>query len=426
MRIAYLCADRGIPVGGHKGASIHVRAVAQALAALGHQVTVLALRAEGGPPPGFRPKVVELPFDRTFKDLRRSIDEEGRSVLSSELYGLMLNSVCHEGLAELERSGPVDAVYERYSLWSVAGLRYARSRRVPFLLEVNAPLVHEQQTYRDLELAELALGLERFLFREADALFVPSGELRAYVESRVGRRKHLHVVPNGADVELFAAPQPLPPAAGRRLRDRFVIAFVGSLKPWHGIEILLGSFEQLHAARPGTRLLIIGHGPLLSRIEALRRRLGEQVVQVLGEVPHQDIPRWLRLADVGVAPYPPIDEFYFSPLKVIEYMAAGLPVVASRIGQIEELVRHEATGLLVDAGSRDQLTAALSRLADDRRLRRRLGRKGLRRARSHYSWTRVAERIDAVLERLHGRYRGPQLDAVARIAGASSRRGRRP
>ncbi len=315
-------------------------------------------------------------------------------------------------------------MYERYSLWSVAGLRFARSREIPFLLEVNAPLVHEQQTYRDLELAELASGLERFLFREADALFVPSSELRDYVHARVGPRKHLYVLPNGADVEMFGGPQPLPPAGAVASRDTFVIAFLGSLKPWHGIEVLLNAFEKLHASRPEARLLIIGNGPLLPRVEALQARLETGVVRVVGEVPHHEIPHWLRQSHVGVAPYPVLEEFYFSPLKVVEYMAAGLPVVASRIGQIERLIQHGKTGLLVSPGCRRELSAALARLAADRRLGRRLGRRGRERAQRHHSWARVAERIDDVLSRICDHYERKKSRGAASVGRAPARAGR--
>jgi len=400
MRIAYLCADRGIPVAGNKGASIHVRSVAQALAQRGHDVTVAALRVDGESPSDYLPGTVEIPYDRTYKALRRSIDGDGQSVLSSEIYSLLLNSASHEGLAGLEQDGGVDAVYERYSLWSVAGIRFARLRRIPYLLEVNAPLVHEQQLYRELRLSDAAEGIERFLFSEADAIFVPSTELAEYISRKVGKRRRLYVTPNGVDLDRFAPPSPLADPAARAPKERFRIVFLGSLKPWHGIGVLLDAFEQLRTELPGAELLVLGHGPLRDKVEEFASRLGPEAVNVTGEVPHQQIPKWLREADVGVAPYPEIEEFYFSPLKVIEYMAAGLPVVASSIGQLRHLVCDEHTGLLVTPGDPESLAAALRRLAEDRKLRARLGRRARERAISKHGWDKVAGRIDEVLQQL--------------------------
>lgn len=400
MRIAYLCADRGIPVAGNKGASIHVRAVAQALAQRGHDVTVAAVRVDGEPPSDFLPRTMEIPYDRTCKALRRSIDGDGQSALSNEIYSLLLNTASHEGLAALELEGGVDAVYERYSLWSVAGIRFARSRRIPYLLEVNAPLVHEQQSYRELRMIDAAEGIERFLFSEADAIFVPSEELADFIYRKIGKRRRLYVTPNGVDLDCFIRPaQSTVPAAGSR-KDRFRVVFLGSLKPWHGIAVLLDAFERLRADRPEAELLVVGHGPLSDEVEALAARLGSAAVKLTGEVPHREIPEWLRESDVGVAPYPEIEEFYFSPLKVIEYMAAGLPVVASSIGQLRHLVSDEHTGLLVPPGDPDSLAAALKRLADDRKMRAKLGRRGQERAISKHGWDKVAGRIDEVLRQL--------------------------
>lgn len=410
MRIAYLCADRGIPLGGNKGASVHVRSVSQALAERGHDVSVVAVRVGETPSQDFAPTIVEVPFDRTLKGLRRSVDSEGHSVLSSEIYSLLLNSACHECLAEVESQGRIDCLYERYSLWSVAGLRFARSRGIPFVLEVNAPLVLEQVEYRDLKLRETALGIEKLLFSEADAIFVPSRELADHVEGRVGGRPKVIVTPNGVRSGHFSGPHPLAVRNGESSTEEFTVVFLGSLKPWHGLGVLVRAFRRLRRTVPNARLLVVGKGPMRPEVEKLQLEMGTDVVELTGELPHHEIPDRLRTADVGVAPYPDLDPFYFSPIKVIEYMAAGLPVVASSIGQLTELIVQERTGLLVDPGDPDALAEALEELAQDRARRRRMGRRGQHRALTKYTWEGVARRVESVLARL-----------VAKAARASAR-----
>ncbi|MCH7823683.1 MAG: glycosyltransferase family 4 protein [Acidobacteria bacterium] len=403
MRIAYLCADRGIPLSGCKGASIHVRAIAQALAQRGHDVQVAAVRDTDGVP-GFLPGITPVGFDRSLKDLKESIRDAGGRVLASEAYGLLLNSLCFDTLENIHRQGSIEAVYERYSLWSTAGARFAHKHRIPYVLEVNAPLVGEQRAYRDLALPEVAEGIEAYLFRRADAIFVPSEELRDYIIGRVGLRPRVIAIPNGVDLRLFDEPPDLTGRDRERLENRFVIAFVGSLKPWHGIDSLLVAFERLKSSEPRAHLLVVGAGPLLPRVREEAERLGEDAVTVVGAVPHQQVAAWLRYADVGVAPYPPLEDFYFSPLKVVEYLAAGLPVVASDIGQLPQLVAHEQTGLLVPPGDATALAEALARLCSDAKLRRRMGRRARRRARAHHGWEQVAARVDETLERLRGKY----------------------
>jgi glycosyltransferase involved in cell wall biosynthesis len=97
--------------------------------------------------------------------------------------------------------------------------------------------------------------------------------------------------------------------------------------------------------------------------------------------------------DVAVAPYPKLAHFYFSPLKVYEYMAAGLPVVASRIGQLENLVKPDANGMLVPPGDTAKLAAAFERLQADPELRARLGRAGRELVMREHTWDAVAQRI---------------------------------
>jgi glycosyltransferase involved in cell wall biosynthesis len=97
--------------------------------------------------------------------------------------------------------------------------------------------------------------------------------------------------------------------------------------------------------------------------------------------------------DVGVAPYPNLSHFYFSPLKVYEYMASGLSVVASRIGQIADLIEHGVTGLLYPPGCPDNLSTALERLRLEPDLRCRLGHAARAKVIRHHTWDAVAKRI---------------------------------
>jgi glycosyltransferase involved in cell wall biosynthesis len=108
--------------------------------------------------------------------------------------------------------------------------------------------------------------------------------------------------------------------------------------------------------------------------------------------------------DAAVAPYPALANFYFSPLKVYEYLAAGLPVVASRLGQLERLVEHGVTGLLVPPENAAALADALERLQGDGALRARLGQAARARVLRDHTWDAVVRRI----LRLAG------LDAAAR------------
>ena len=100
-------------------------------------------------------------------------------------------------------------------------------------------------------------------------------------------------------------------------------------------------------------------------------------VQFTGRVPHGDVPSLLSAADIAVAPYPGLEQdLWFSPLKVFEYMATGLAIVATDVGQIRQVLRQDTSGLLVPPGDAASMAAALQRLLADDDLRRRSGGPG--------------------------------------------------
>jgi glycosyltransferase involved in cell wall biosynthesis len=199
----------------------------------------------------------------------------------------------------------------------------------------------------------------------------------------------VRVVANGVDPRRFSDASVQP-----RTRDRFVVGFVGTLKPWHGLSTLIDAFARILTTIPDAHLLIVGDGPERDAIERTiaERRLAPRVT-LTGAVPHDAVPSFLHDMDVAVAPYPRLDDFYFSPLKLTEYMAAGLPVVASAIGQVTSLVRHEDTGLLFTPGDVTGLARALQRLHADAALRECLGQSARAFVAEHCTWRSIFDRI---------------------------------
>jgi glycosyltransferase involved in cell wall biosynthesis len=139
---------------------------------------------------------------------------------------------------------------------------------------------------------------------------------------------------------------------------------------------LLEAFGNLYQTDPSYRLLLVGHGPLRSELEEQVRAQGWQGgVTFAGAVEHNQMPGYIAAMDVTVAPYPALEEFYYSPLKLFEYMAMGRPVVAARIGQVADIVTDGMNGLLFEPGDSQGLARCIRRLKEDPPLREELGRK---------------------------------------------------
>ena len=379
MRIAYCCADPGVPVFGTKGCSSHVQSVLAALLRRGDDVALFAARTGGRQPAHLAPVTVhELPRRRG-----GGLTDQERAAQTVDV----------DLRTALEEHGPFDLVLQRYSLWSAAGMEYARDTGTVGVLEVNAPLIAEQATYRGLVDRAGAEAVAQRAFAAATAVFAVSEEAAAHIGVPV------HVVPNGVVLHRFTP-------AGHRRRETFTVGFVGSLRPWHGLGTLVEAFALLHARRPHARLLVVGDGPGRGELEtAIDARGLSDVAPLTGAVAPTDVPPLLDAMDAAVAPYGNLDGFWFSPLKVFEYMAAGLPIVASRIGQIERVLDHDRTALLTPPGDADAIADALVRLADDACLRARLGRQARAVAEERHGWDAAVDRIIRLAE-LAGAARG--------------------
>lgn len=402
MKILYINFDRGIPVLGDKGASVHVRSFINAAVALGHEV-VLACTAlgAGNPAPAAHLIQLKIAVDGTATSLEciaqgLPLSDLDDPILRRELDRIVTDrlftaQLLHELSAIQFRP---DLVYERHALFHQSGVHIAAQLGVPRFLEVNAPLIDEQAKYRGLRLAKAALTAQAYSYHSAGGIIAVSDAVATHVQSVIGNSTKLRVIPNGVDLAAFnktacktVIPHPFAPTTGP------VVGFIGSFKPWHGVTLLLDVFAAVATHRPNLRLLAVGDGPelALARARASEADLVDKVL-LPGRVAHADIPTWLAAMDLTVAPYLPQPDFYFSPMKIVESLAAGRPVIAPRIGQIPELVADGKTGLLFEAGDANDLVLALSTLIDDQLLRQKMS-VAARNSASTRSWTATVAKI---------------------------------
>jgi glycosyltransferase involved in cell wall biosynthesis len=365
VRVLYSAIDQRVP--GTKGGSVHVAAVAEGLAALGHDVHVLATPGDGPFPAGavhWRP--MTPPFGA--KELRWARTGAVRR------------------LAQQLRP---DAIIERYYNFGGEAIAAGRDIGATTVLEVNAPVIdHRGSVKGAIDRALIFQPMRRWrerLCRRADLIVSPSA---AILPPDTPRAKILELE-WGADTDRFRpdvdGPVPFLRPAG------VVAVFAGAFRSWHGAVNLVRAIRLLRER--GCRnvaALFLGDGPELQRVRDESRGLDHVVIA--GAVPHRLLPVCLASADIGVAPFdvsahrPLSLGFYWSPLKIFEYMAAGLPVVAPAVDRIPSLVGHQHEGILYDPANPAALADALELLAEDAALRARLGRAARDRVVREYSW----------------------------------------
>jgi glycosyltransferase involved in cell wall biosynthesis len=377
MRVAYVCTDPGVPAFGNKGSSVHVQAVLGVLAEQGAEVHLVT------PRPGEDP-----PLHLAGVHVHRLFLPPARTPASREVAARRADDQVAGVLDLLAAHDPLDLVYERHSLWGRTATRWAEHNGVASVLEVNAPLVDEQARHRVLVDRTAADQIATEALSRAGTVVCVSDRVADWARARSRNPGRVHTVPNGVNTHRIR------PAETTPASTPFTIGFVGTLKPWHGVADLVSAIAILAETDRTYRLLIVGDGPEAESLEAQVRRDGvEDMVEMTGAVDPQDMPRLLHRMHVAAAPYPVSPDFYFSPLKVYEYFAAGLPVVATRVGDLPSVLGDGRLGLLTEPGNPGALAAACEALRADENLRWKLGRQARCAAEENHDWTQVVSHI---------------------------------
>lgn len=361
------------------GQSVHLDALVKALRDAGHEVRV------AGPPlydkagfggesrmvalirrrlPGWAAELAELAYTvPSWRRLRRAADEFRP-----------------------------DVIYERYNLFYLAGAILARRRRLPLLLEVNAPLAEERARFGALRLRRLARACERFVWRRADRVLPVTEVLAGHVLAAGVPRERVEVIPNGIDLGDFPPPAADDPAA----KTTLILGFVGFVREWHGLDAVVRAIAAWQGT-PHLALLVVGEGPARPGLERLAASLGiAERVRFTGLAERAAVPGLIAGFDIALQPAS-VD--YASPLKVFEYMAAGRAIVAPDQPNLREVLHHDATALLFDPADPDAMWRAVVRLATAPSLRQRLGAAARAEVlRRDLTWAGNAARVARLVE----------------------------
>jgi glycosyltransferase involved in cell wall biosynthesis len=379
LRVVFLRSTPG-PGTQAGGAASHIKGVVEGLESLGVEVRIISNDQIAG---------LDVSEDRF--DVIPPQPGGG----SRALFDIHNNLVFTRGAVPLiERSRP-DFIYQRYARFSWAGVVAANRIKRPLLLEYNGSEVWVGKHWDRVGNLDLLERYERLNLDAAARIFVVSEVERRNLEARGVDGQKIVVNPNGVDVERFR-----PGIGGTEARRELQIAdgevvagFVGTFGPWHGVEKLAETIKTIPEDVP-VRFLLVGSGSLHAEVEKLLD--GDQRVIFTGAMAHERVAQLLDACDILVAPHVPLadgSEFFGSPTKIFEYMAMGKGIVASRLGQIGEVLVDGETALLVEPGDVEELRAAILGLVESEELRKRLGARAREVAEREHTWTRNAQRV---------------------------------
>jgi alpha-maltose-1-phosphate synthase len=402
LKILYVAS--GIPVPGTLGGSTHALEVARGLARRGHTLHLLAAPDASARAKAPRMAALFRPESLFYAGFHlHHVDiPKAAALLAAPL------------IARLACAVRPDIIMERYYNFAGGGLIAARRLGIPSILEVNALIVDPPAVFKRRLDDRLGGPMRRWALaqcRWADQIVTP---LHTTIPPEIPRAKIVEL-PWGADVDRFApaerleardlglgnssssqAPSPKPQASPQ-------VVFLGSFRAWHGVLDFVRAAGLLLASGREVCFLLIGDGPERAVAERLASAWPGRFT-FTGAVPYEDVPRLLAGAVVGVAPFNTAPHpalraagFFWSPLKVYEYMAAGLPVVTADIQPLNQIVRDGQEGALFREGDVAGLAEAIGRLLDAPDTAESIGRRARERVVDRYSWAQHCAELERIM-----------------------------
>ena len=429
---------------GVEGAAVHIQEVCSALQKLGHDVFLIAGRK---PTVSETIKAYDLSIPRllTFARLRHYV----RNAASNALHKVRHQTASSSNLIESKNKGkpdldfttiswsPIafwsdireridrweydryfyhkacqiiktekpDVLYERFGGYS--GIKLAHRYNIPIVMEINGPEQVAKWEWRhkhSLLYSWMIKRWERLHYKGADVVITVTPFLRKYVMDHCISEEKVIFIPNGVDTNRFYPDNIIGNAVRTKhgLDNKVVIGFVGGIRKFHGLNILIDSVRTVAKKASDVHFFIVGDGPPREALEQQTRDLGvDSLVTFTGSVPYNDVPAYINAMDITVSPWLKREKFEYLGIKLYEYMATGKPVVVSGEPDMHPVIEDDKNGLIVEPGNSHQLAHAILKLLEDKNLRERLGSEGRRMVEEKYTWKRNAEKITEIYENLN-------------------------
>ena len=397
-KIAYVALD----VAPHlfRGSSTHTIEIAKNLVNLGNEVHIICRRLSR-----FEPtfeKIGNLFIHRFFRgiivpikprsDFEEIVDEkviQKQSIFRSILINLYMLYLKHVFpfyfaiiIAKIVKKYKIDIILERGSSLGAGAIASVISRR-PMVSEIIGT-----------NFKEVSLRIARKIIAYSYSILP-----KKYIDKT-------ELVTAAANIDLFT-----PEIDGTRIRKKYglerfsIVGYAGCFAEWHGVLDLVKASKQVIAKTDQVRFLMIGPNSSVRVLPMVRKMNLEDYYIFTDLVPYNEVPSYLNACEILAAPYNPSTYaetrkfgFFYSPIKLFEYMACGRPIVTSSCGNIPSIIKNKSTGCLFEPGNIEDLANAILFLLKNRKLSKKMGNNARKEVETKYSWKGVTKKIELILE----------------------------
>jgi glycogen(starch) synthase len=372
------------------GIARHCNGLARALADLGHEIHVFTLDFPGAP------DYEEVEGVRVY----RTVTELGHPNFLT--WTLLFNHFLEKRMADVGRKVEFDVLHVHDWLTTSAGISFKHHTEKPLVITVHSTEIGRAQGLHNPD--SLAIdGIEWWATYEADRVVVTSGSMKGEVGNHFGLpREKIDVIANGINLDKFQQSSVDKWAIRERYgvgSDERLVLCVGRLVPQKGIEYLIRAVPRIADRFPRSRCVIVGEGWLRDHLEYVAGSTGHRWrISFTGFIPDSDLVALLKSADVLVVPsiYEPFG------IVALEGMAAGVPVVASQVGGLAEVVEHDRTGIFVYARTPQSIAWGVNRVLSDSGHAEWLIKNAKETIQKAYSWEAIARKTVTVYQDLVG------------------------
>ena len=367
------------------GQTVHIEEMLKALRAAGHEVLMV----------GPRMRAKSFGKSSGFLSLLRKF-------VPAALYELMELAYSVRAYAKLSRAYnefQPDILYERYNLYLLSGAWLSEKKGIPYILEVNSPLSQERYKYGDLKLLNLARKIEQRCWKAADMCLPVTQVLADILVDNGVKPDKITVIHNGIDPDKFNSNMNSASARSElKLDGKTVLGFTGFVREWHKLDDIIRLIAT-NKEKHNLHLLVIGDGLTSQESMNLAHALGvDDCVTFLGLVERDKVGYYTSAFDIALQP---AVTNYASPLKIFEYLAMGIPIIAPDQPNIREILTSKYDSILFNPDIKHSLEDAIMAMVDDPAICKKLGDNAkITLHDRQYYWSSNAEKVINISQKL--------------------------